>query len=243
MRKCVISLLFPLFAVLSLVMVTSPTLAYTKPGIPEFTVTFEAHPYYVPPVYEIDRYTGENRTVQQGYTVKNESIVVTIKNQPFTSYTEDGSLISLTHSVRVKGHYEDSWTELVHIEPQGSEYVRISYVHGQDARTEILRNVPIGGELDFQVDARVGYYTYDPNRCREYFTGETSGWSETKTITIGASQTPPPSPGTTPAPTPVPTPSEEPQQTEQIEFILIVVFMALVLGLALGLLIYLIKRK
>ena len=71
------------------------------------------------------------------------------------------------------------------------------------------------------------------------FTGETSGWSNTQTLTIGESQTPMPSPAITPTPTPY----QEPRQNEQTEAIIGVVIVAVVLGAALGLLIYLIKRK
>ena len=50
-----------------------------KPTTPEFTIHLEAHPYYVPAEYEINPYTGLNRTLHTGYTVENKSLVFTIK--------------------------------------------------------------------------------------------------------------------------------------------------------------------
>jgi len=212
-----------------------------KPSVPEVTVTFEAHPYDVPPTYSIDRYTGENVMTQAGYHVENESVVVTIKNQRFTPYTdtEAGKSITLFYAIRAKGHFEQSWMDLGDVVPSDSEYTTSSYAYGGSEGPEILRYVPTGGKVDFQVEARIGYYTDDMENCRRIFTGETSGWSNTQTLTFGESQTPTPSPATTPTPMSSP----EPQQTLQLEAIAGVAIVALLLGAGLGFLLYLTKRK
>ena len=237
-------LLLVFLAVSSLIMVEiEPASGYIKPSIPEFTVKFETHPYYVPPVYSIDPYTGANVTTRAGYWVENKSVVFTIKNQPFTPYNDtNGNYITLSYNIRGKGHFEPTWTTFgnwqgAHYDATDSEYLEVSFPYGDT----LLARVPIGGQVDFQVDARVGYYTLNMVECREEFTGETSGWSPTLTITIGENQTPTPSPGTTPTPTP--TPTGEPQQTELTNIILAVAIIAIVAGSGLGLLIYLAKKK
>jgi len=148
-------------------------------------VTFEAHPYDVPPEYSVNRYTGETVMTRAGYHVANESIVIRIKSIPFTAYTDtDGNSISLSYSIRAKGHYEQDWIELDTIEFSDSPYIVKSYEYGGDAAKGLFRYIPINGKVGFQVEARIGYYTDDMTNCRRYFTGETSGWSNTKTITF-----------------------------------------------------------
>jgi hypothetical protein len=109
--------------------------------------------------------------------------------------------------------------------------------------------------VDFRVQAFIGYNT----RIHEYwtalgevyhyvFTGETSDWSNTKTLTIPEGQTPTPSPAT-PTPTapnmgPTSPPSQEPLSTpEQMEVVIGVAIVVVVISAGLGLLIYLAKRK
>jgi hypothetical protein len=122
---------------------------------------------------------------------------------------------------------------------------------GYDVEGTSLRAIPDGSQLDFQAEALVGHSSqrwvsdhalypwlggqYTPAVAYD----ETSGWSNTETVTIGESQTPTPSPSKTP----IPTPSQEPQQTEPLEIIIGVAIVAVVIGAGLGLLIYLIKRK
>lgn len=216
---------------------TAQASAYIKPSVPQFTVKLESVPYYVPTTYRIDPFTGENVTEQVDYWVKNESLVFTIKSQPFTPYNDtDGNYVSLTFNIRVKGHFEPEWTNLGHFDASGSEYTVKAYGFGDNAYLAILGSVPDGGKLDVQVDARVGYYTANMAECKEYFTGETSGWSETYTLTIGESQTPTPSPGSTP------TSDGGLPQIGQIEMIFLVI-VGVVLVAGIGFLVYLVKKK
>ncbi len=247
-----------------------------KPSVPEFTVKYEAHSYYIPPTYGIDPYTGENVTTQAGYHVENKSIVFTIKNQPFTSYKDaSGNYTSLYYNVRFKGHYEDKWSYFPYDPADGyatgsysdtynasdSDYtiilVRMKVVTTGRMR---LTGIPAGGQVDFQMQALIGHldkiytgstgFAWFGDEMDHYyvFTGETSDWSDTQTLTIGESQTSTPSPETTPTqpPSPIiaptPTPYQEPQHIEQ-EVIISVAIAAAVIGAGLVLLIYLIKRK
>ena len=239
--------LFAILAILSLTVAEDIIAsAIIKPSVPQFTVGFEAYPYYVPPEYGIDPYTGANITVRQGYTVKNESMVFTIKVQQFTPYIDaDGHEISLSCSIRGKGHYEPDWKEFGHYQVSpGSEYLVQSYAFEGNGIPNI-GYVPNGGQVDYQVEARIGYYTYEHADCYDRFTGEASGWSPTLTLTIGENTTPTVHPTTWPTPhqTATPSPNEGNQlgigQTE-IVFLAIIAF---VFGAGLSLLIYLVKRK
>jgi len=241
-----------------------------KPSVPEFTLKLVDHSYDVPQSYSIDPYTGKSVMTEEGYHVENKSIEVTIKNQPFTNYKDaKGNTLMLYYDIRWKGHFEDHWRSFnstnqmylvassslmadnVLVYPNSPSTV-LSYGlggnNGSDVYSERLDEISAGGQVDFQVEALIGYYTkvYDtpvpgiPGSQHPYhyeFTGESSGWSETQTITIGESQTP------TPSPEAMPTPSEETQQTEQIEAIVGVVIVVAVIVFGLSLLIYLIKRK
>ena len=207
---------------------------------PEFIVKLVAHPYDVPSTTTttIDQYTGkEIVTTTPGYHVENKSIEITITNQPFTPYTSMGHMINLYYNVRFKGHYgqDSDWEEPFHKpirngiygttkqHPQSSsEYTRISFPSEfQD-----------GSVVDFQVQTLEGFYTpWEPLPIpmgTSQFTGESSGWSSTQTLTIGEVQTPTPSPATTPTSTPY----QEPQQTEQdinIGLIILVVILVIII--------------
>lgn len=203
-RKRVTLLLIAVLTSASLILVNAaPASAIATPSVPEFTLKYEESSYYVPPVYTVDKYTGEQVLSTPGYNVETKSIIVTIKNQPFTPTTEpDGNVTSLSYNVRVKGHFEEGWTSLPeHVAASSSEYTITSYAVGGEAVNELLRYVPDGGKLDFQVEACIGYYTRTMPSCYQYndvFTGETSGWSNTQTITIGDNQTPTPEPSLPP---------------------------------------------
>ena len=57
--------------------------------------------------------------------------------------------------------------------PSDSNYVVRYYAYEGGDGPGILQYVPSGGEVDFQVQAQIGYYTDDMTNCRRYFTGET----------------------------------------------------------------------
>lgn len=176
-----------------------------KPSPPEFTVELTNSSYDVPTTYSIDPYTGKNVT-HAGYHVESRNITVTIKNQPFQSYyyTADNWSINLMYDIRIKGHYSETWSELYRASDgyqlaSDSTYTVISFQgnyspeNGMDFTSEtIMTTFPSGGQIDFQVEAMIGYVhrVYNPNATSQLdlypyvFTGETSGWSETQTITI-----------------------------------------------------------
>ena len=242
MTKCVTLPLVAILTLSSLPVVNVALAAVSRPPVPSFTVDYEASSDYVPPVYSVNKYTGENTLVQQGYYVENKNVIITIENQPFTQSTTDGNPVNLFYNIRVKGHFEEYWTDLGQTTPSDAEYTITSYAYGEKANNDILRNVPTkGGELDFQVQAQTGYYTQawveESSGCggtttaghyeQRYTLGEPSDWSSTQTLTINEIQNPPPSPLT-------------PEQSNAIVGVAIV---AVVLGAMFGLIVYLIKRK
>jgi hypothetical protein len=219
----------------SLIVVKPVQSAIAKPSVPEFTVQLVAYPYDVPTTYSIDPYTGENIT-HPGYHVENKSIEITISNQPFATYTDaEGNHINLYYNVRVKGHFEENWTELF---TNSGEYPSLGSYPEQDYKSHctvfsIPEAYPSNAQVDFQVEALAGYFTkvYLGNtpEYRNIFTGESSDWSDTQTLTIPA-----------PSPTPTSAPKENPQ-TLPLEIVIGTVI-AIVLVFA-GLLVYFKKRK
>jgi hypothetical protein len=182
--------------------------------------------YDVPPEYGIDPYTGEKVVTQEGYHVENQSVVFKIKNQPFTPYNDaSGNNICLYYNFRFKGHYvDDEWQYYPFSESgQGTRrYSAMFYVlidgspklaASNSEYTEIIfslpfllgENPPVGSQIDFQVQALIGHIDSEGSGYYSY-TGQTSDWSSTYTITttIGESQTP----TVTPSPSPIPVPGQ-----------------------------------
>jgi hypothetical protein len=236
-----------------------------QPSVPDFTVKLVSHPYNVATVTSVDPYTGAVKTYP-GYVEENKSIEVTIKNQPFGSYQmPDGNWSRLYYNLRFKGHYyTGDWTyyplspESGYINASNSDFTVISLPKYLSPYDLSPASYPVGSEFDFQVQALTGYDEAKYAEGADYhiifvgynFTGATSDWSITQTLTIGENQTPTPSPATTSTPTtspeltptPTSTPYQELQQTEQ-EAIIGAIITAVVIGAGLGFLIYLIKRK
>lgn len=204
MRKL---LSFALVAVLtaSSVLWTESTSAQTipKPSIPEsFQIGFSSHPYDVAPKTAIDPYTGKSLITEGGYHNENKTVEFTIKNQPFTPYTDtEGHSIGLYYKISFKGHYTDDWSEYGRPLPaSNTDYTLLSI------RSDTL-NVPSSGLMDFRIQAGIGYVTsfeYFMDGYMYTLNGETSDWSNTQTVTIGDI-------GTSTAPTALPTqPSSAP---------------------------------
>ena len=195
-----------------------------KPSVPEFTLR------------QILSFPEKNKT----------TVELTIKNQPFD---EDNIYhYSLVYNVRIRTS-EENWTDLYDAEDgyphqSDSDYTVLSYVSGEIAYyprddyplapSTKVGILPSYGQVDFQVQAMIGYRTrslawlYGRQGLPYVFEGESSGWSETQTLTIGE----------------IPTPSPSPEPAPSLEPILILGVIALVAVFAFGLvLLYRIKRK
>ena len=173
--------------------------ASKKPAVPEFTVEFIDNSYDVPPSQSVDPFTGETIT-KPGYHVEAGTIKFTIKNQPNYS--------GLMYNIRCKGHYSDTWAEAFRANDgfplqSDSAYTEIIFSGDdrgpKDSFSSLTGNfggthiggvfAPFGGKVDYQVQAMDGVLKADLSPpivvIPYYFEGETSEWSNTKTLTIG----------------------------------------------------------
>lgn len=217
-----------------------------QPMAPEFSLSLEAYPYEVAPVYSLDPYTGENVTLSKGYTVKNNTIIITIQNQPAIS-AFNGNGYSFGYDVRVKGHYGENWKSIYSSAPRSAG----NLPGVSDSLHTVLRvptdEYPTGSELDFQVivvvfhDSLVRIYDHmmDFLGHWEHFPGVygTSEWSNTQTIILDIEN-----PEQTPD-EPTPTEEKSPQQESSPLNLGTIVLILLVAFAGTGLLLYLLMRR
>lgn len=255
-RSCLLLILSFLLSSLMTVNFTLATIP--KPAIPEFTLEFVDESYDVAATYEIDPYTGENVT-HPGYHVPRTVFEMKIENQPFVHYYDEESEwnIGLYYNIRMKGSYSEDWIELYrpsdgYPHQSDTEYTVIPLGTLGGTGLSVVTNakmidVPSKGKADFQVEAMIGYVHrgYDPNATEQLsmfpwvFTGETSGWSNTQTLTISDSSTPFPSPTNSIEPVQ----SSEPQQHDPFPTTLLIASSAIVAIVCIGLFVYFKKRK
>ncbi|MCL2134039.1 MAG: hypothetical protein FWH37_00540, partial [Candidatus Bathyarchaeota archaeon] len=169
--------------------------AQTEPSVPEFTAKLVDNSYNVPPTQSTDPYTGKTVT-QPGYHVKKIEVELKIKNQPSQS--------KIIYNIRYKGHYDQEWKEVFTYpyltrcpEMTNGQYTTIpftvDYYSPYRGAEDVGITVPDGGQVDFQVEAWSGTFSFqqDPwgemtgqGRGYDVFDGVSSGWSKTQTITI-----------------------------------------------------------
>jgi hypothetical protein len=219
----------------SLVMVGSAFAQSTvKPSVPEFTVRVIDHSYDVPTTTttKTDPYDGQITTeTTPGYHMVNGSIVLSIKNQPFAPYyNSEGFPVRLYYHIRAKGD-SPNWnynpSSESYFQATNSTYTTlvIGYSGNWFQTGGGFNTFRPDGTLDFQVEAFIGYMdvTVIPGMApvirqenlRTEYIGQTSGWSETQTVTIpNAAYTPvpPQSLPTNSNPTPTPTVTDSPTQ-------------------------------
>ena len=149
-----------------------------------------------------------------------------------------GNTIFFYYNIRVEEHSSANWIELYNAEDgflhqnNLAEYAEVSYSSSKWGYETV--SFSSGAQVNFQVEAMIGYTHRQVTGSMIVpcvFTGETSGWSEIQTVTIGESLTPTSSP------------FNEPKQAEQLEIIMGIAITVAVIGAGLGLLIYLIKKK
>lgn len=194
MNKRFALLLILVLTASSLIVVKPVYSPITKPSVPEFTLKIVDSSYDVPTTYSIDPYTGENVT-HPGYHVEKKTIQATIKNNLGASY----------YNFRYKPHYIDEWSYYP-FDPDSSRgynlYDAYSVPCQADSDSDYtvismtslpMHAFPEGGQVDFQVQALFGnfdaipYGHVQPLPAPTYdfiFTGTTSDWSETQTLTI-----------------------------------------------------------
>ncbi len=198
---CIVALLAA-----SILLMAEPVSAQTipTPSTPEFTLRIADHSYDVPPTTTsyTDPYTGKTTTsTQPGYHVTNRSIEVSIKNQPFTSYVDaDGNTVNLYYNISVKPSHGGDWTYYLNsfgekYQASNSEFTIVEFGFGgySDTISPEIGYVTPGGEVDFRVQAQIGYYKsvwvsiggsdspFAGGMVPTFF-GESSQWSNPQTI-------------------------------------------------------------
>ena len=98
------------FALFGMFQASTTSASIPKPSVPEFTVKFVNASYSVTTT---NPYTGLSETK----LINNNSIEVTIKNQPF-----DYPGYQIYYNIRVKPHFADNWTEIYPIRNTTSSY-------------------------------------------------------------------------------------------------------------------------
>jgi hypothetical protein len=122
-----------------------------------------------------------------------------------------GSHFEYYYNVRSKGQFTEDWTEAKtaaygYYRPSDSAYTLINY--SLSGFSIIGKDLPVGTKIDFQVVLMYGGIGKDLSQGPlgpEFFVGETSGWSNTKTVTIGDTSAPTETTQATQTPTTEPT--------------------------------------
>jgi hypothetical protein len=175
-----------------IVLIAIPTTvqAASKLSVPQFSLRLFDNSYNVPPSTTTNSYTGVT-TTKSGYRVNNMTIEITIKNQPFTPYTDTrGYDIDLYYQVDFKGHFggETEWHACYAGYNNG--YAQIQSNSGHTV-VSVVGKYDAGSQLDFRVEAFTGYW-FEPS-MGEFLAGirepylvrdESSGYSGIQTITV-----------------------------------------------------------
>ncbi len=178
----------------------------SEPAVPEFTVKYVNLSYYVPPTYGVDQYTGNTIVTQDGYNIDNRSLQFTIKNQPFTPYTDsNGNQANLYYNFRIKGAYGTDW-DYTPFALNGVTTSRYGGMFGGNSTespadlgqshsgyTTItiqipgVYRVPAGAKLEVQAQAIVGSMEPSDYMMAGHvyvFAGQYSEWSNTQTVIV-----------------------------------------------------------
>ena len=181
-----------------------------KPSVPEFTIEPAGPSFDIPPTYSFNSSSGLFY-VNEGYHFEYSTVEIIIRNQAFTNQT---NIDHLLYNVRLKPHnYPDSyWQELFNPNNDGfpiqtSSNFTIIPIAAEGA-PELQYQIAAGATTDVQVKAMIGHIERGfngnaTNQIEMYpyvFVGQTSGWSDTHTITL-----PPKVPIPVSSPTPTPT--------------------------------------
>jgi hypothetical protein len=211
------------FVLIGLMLISQAKAEISKPSVPEFTPEYVNNSYDIAPVYTTDPYTNNTVIQTYGKHADNRTIVITIKNQPFTPFKDsNGKIINLFYNVRYKGTFGQYWTEMYGVDrmvfDNSDPLSKYGYkIQDYDSQNTIvaITSPAQQGQMDVQVEALEGY----TNQTGEghiifswvsyAFYGEESGWSNTETITLGETSAHSPTPSSSPSPSFSPSPSPQ----------------------------------
>jgi hypothetical protein len=193
--------------------------AASKPSVPQFTIKLVDYYYDTPPSTTTitNPFNGEKTTttITPGHHIEDKRIEITVKNQPFTPYTDtNGNKCNLYYTIEYKGHFGDYWGRwCLELEQTKSQYTISPLMHSID-------NYAAGDQLDFRVKAKIGYLqeSGNPLMADRVVSDVTSGWSKIQTFTIsGSSLSAPSSQTISPQNSTAPSDNNQPQQPEQTQ--------------------------
>jgi hypothetical protein len=216
MSRAIILILILILAASSMLGVeTANAQSIPTPSVSTFSLAFIDHSYDMPGATVDDGYIGPHYV--PAHHNRNGTIEITIANQPFTQYVDaNNHTIALYFHIRCKGHLDSTWIvypdQGMYVETSDSQNSVFSYYFNEEYvgdHAGRVPNIPEDGRLDFQVETFIGYSsticTSIAQRVDDYytfFTGETSGWSNTQTISLNDGSTSTSSPDQTLMPTP-----------------------------------------
>jgi hypothetical protein len=207
-RKIILTLVL-IIAVSTLSIITAkPAFAQTSiptPYVPEFSMK-----------YITSSYTGTSTSEYTGATVTNtyinNTVQIVILNQAFNpNALENGTTLSLAYSVGAKPHFATSGVLVINNMPaifpaSSSQYTVITLGFSEDNSSSSVEAqippIPNGSQIDFQVQAIVGFYVTVPYHpfgepfitepIQQFSEVATSAWSNYLTITVldGSTSTP-----------------------------------------------------
>jgi len=203
--KRVYLFLIVVLIILSIILVESAfAQPVPKPSVPEFSIVPVGPPFDIPPTYSFNSRTGLF-DANEGYHIQYSTVNIIIKNQLFSNQSSNDNLY---YNVRIRPHnYPDSyWQEIFYAGSDGypvqtlANYTTIPIaVEGSQAIGPIIST---GATTNIEVEAMIGHIgrnnTMIPYPYPYVFFGETSGWSNTQTVTL------PPKAALTVSPSPSP---------------------------------------
>jgi hypothetical protein len=186
--------------------VTVPADPMVAPEI--VSVVVNHNPVWFPPTYTTNPYTGEVTETSSGRYLQTGTIDVTIKNMPFTPYTDkDGNYINVYYTFFIKdGGPIDDWNYYLdnyggnsgvpwHVvyQQSDSDYTVITFTYdGSGSLAPGFFTVIGSGSIrSFRVQSVIGYF-YRNNENPYYnsvYEGEGSEWTQF-TVTIPVSDKP-----------------------------------------------------
>jgi hypothetical protein len=216
-----------IFLVASTLPLIPTATATAKPSTPQFTVRYinDSYDYTTSP--STDPYTGAT-IPPVSYHVDHSYIQVSFENNKLPTPPAD-SHSEYYYNIRYKGQYTDKWIEA---RTASDGYYRASYFKTVNFTLSAFsvtgQQAPNGTKIDFQVQLMygcIGKNISEGPLAPLFFVGETSGWSNTKTVTVGdtsftpvdtsnPAQTPTIEPTQTPTVTPTTTPTAYFPQSE-----------------------------
>ncbi len=166
-----------------------------NPSVPEFNISSTDHSYYVPPFGHVNLNTGEFDRYP-GHFVRNGSVVLSIKNQPFTTYCDlDGHSIQLYYHIRARSHGTNEWhyypikNYFVASNSSATEWVFTYLENELQYGSNDSLTIPRSESFDFQAEALIGYanvtrQSIAPHNLVVAYVGHSSGWSNIQTIKV-----------------------------------------------------------